>query len=184
MPDNNTLLQSNYLTYDYILYQLELIQEKILTIQSFISGPMEEVDITKLSLDKFPIMYVEPTNVQVNNFIQSYTFNIAILDKIEMNKGINGQPLENSNKPFADAQKMRTQIYSQANEIMKDIIVQFKQNLITKSWVNSNVDLALPIDLTPISSEYDTSLYGWTGTFVITANNKNDICNTPALSNT
>ena len=71
---------------------------------------------------------------------------------------------------------MRRTTLNDCYMIAKDVIASFIQNNQSISWINTQVDLELPINLSPISTGYDASLSGWTGTIRITANNKNDLC--------
>lgn len=171
MPDNNANLDSKYLTYDYIVSQFKLMFEKSLYIKSFLCGPMEEIDISKLGLDKYQVLYIEPTAMNVNNFVQEFVFDVAVLDIIQIDKEIN-----NPDNQTINLQDLRNRKYNDTNKAMRDIIASFVQNLYSESWINSEVDLQLPINLSPISAQYDNSLIGWAGSFTITANNKNDLC--------
>ena len=61
MPDNNINVQNNYLTYQYIVDIFKTLQENTIQLQSFLCGPMEDIDISKMGIEKYPILYLEPT---------------------------------------------------------------------------------------------------------------------------
>tara|TARA_R100001443_G_scaffold3945_1_gene11905 strand:- start:24277 stop:24864 length:588 start_codon:yes stop_codon:yes gene_type:complete len=184
MADKNTKQNPNRLRFAYIVEQFETIQKKHNYIKSFHMGPDEEIDITKLGMENYPILYVEPTSSSVDNFIENFTFNVLILD-LFVYKGIintqlmpNEETIQNNVLPIQsirnDAQK---RILSQAHQIFKDVIIQFVQNFDeVNSWVNQEVDLQMPINMSPIATGDDNMLWGWTGQFTITVNNQNSIC--------
>ena len=172
MPDNNINVQNNYLTYQYIVDIFKTLQENTIQLQSFLCGPMEDIDISKMGIEKYPILYLEPTGVTINNFVQEYTFDVAVLSFVTSADKEDYFGVENLNE-----NEQVTEVLSTAQKIMQDIISSFIQNLNSTSWVNTEVDLQLPINLSPMLAQYDNALVGWSGTFTITANNKNDLCN-------
>tara|TARA_R100000655_G_scaffold110106_1_gene167684 strand:+ start:2612 stop:3181 length:570 start_codon:yes stop_codon:yes gene_type:complete len=188
--DKNTKLDSNYLSYEYIVNQFQTIGEKSLVIKTVLVGPIEEIDIEKQSRENYPILYIEPTGITVNNFIQTFSYNVALLDTFDQNESYNNRNLDNLegdvnvSQLHADFSDMRNKILSDSYYSMQMVISSFVQNIKLASWVNSEVDLQMPINLTPIATQYDNMLYGWTGDFTITANNKNNLCITPIVQQT
>ena len=169
----------NYLTYEYIIAEFKKLQEKHLAINAFFCGPLEEVDLDKIPNNQYPILYIEPSSININNYTQEFIFQVAVLDKFEMNETIN----QNDQKEYhpktnywATYSDMRNKTLNDCYLILKDITASFIQNFQTISWVNTQIDLELPINLTPVSTDYDNMLSGWTGTYSVTANNKNDLC--------
>jgi len=135
-------------------------------------------------MENYPILYVEPTSSSVDNFIENFTFNVLILD-LFVYKGIVMTQLMPNEEVIADGilpnQSIRNdaqkRILSQAHQIFKDVIIQFVQNFDdVNSWINQEVDLQMPINMSPIATGDDNMLWGWTGQFTITANNQNSIC--------
>ena len=185
MPDLKVNTNYYYLSFSYVVEQLKLIQEKHGGINSFICGPIEELDIEKLNSESWPVLYLEPNQIEVDNYTQTFSFEIAVLDKYYMNEsyGIREIKEEGENEGsvlytnyFSRLSDMRRRTLNDCYMIIKDVIASFIQNNQSISWINTQVDLELPINLSPISTGYDASLSGWTGTIRITANNKNDLC--------
>jgi len=188
--DKNTKLNNYKLSYQYITDQFKVIANKSVTIKTIIVGPIEEIDIEKQSRENYPILYIEPTGATVNNFIQTFTFNVALLDTFDQNESYLNRNLDNIgddttvSQIHADFTEMRNKILSDSYYTMQLIIASFVQNIKLASWSNAEVDLQMPINLTPIATKYDNILYGWTGDFVFTANNQNDLCNFPIVQQT
>ena len=184
MPDKKENINYYYLSYNYVIEQFKTIQEKHLGLKSFFCGPMEELDIEKINRYEWPILYLEPSGIEVNNFTQTFTFEIAVLDKFYMNESFGQRQItpegEDSTGPytfnFSRLSDLRHRTLSDCYAIIKDVRASFIQNNESISWVNTQVDLELPINLTPINTGFDSSLSGWTGTVRITSNNKNDLC--------
>ena len=181
MPDYNINVQNNYLTYEYIVNIFKTLQEETVQLQSFLCGPMEDIDISKMGIEKYPLLYIEPTGITINNFVQEYTFDVAVLNFVT--PADKEYPQGEATVILSESQQV-TEVLSTTQKPMQDIISSFIQNLNSVSWVNTEVDLQLPINLSPILAQYDNALVGWSGTFTITANNKNDLCNSNIFGNT
>tara|TARA_R100000458_G_C8264951_1_gene240102 strand:+ start:845 stop:1426 length:582 start_codon:yes stop_codon:yes gene_type:complete len=185
MPDLKVNTNYYYLSYSYVVNQLKQIQEKHGGLNSFICGPIEELDIEKLNSESWPVLYLEPNQIEVDNYTQTFSFEIAVLDKYYMNESYGIREIKKEGEEdgsllytdfFSRLSDMRRTTLNDCYMIAKDVIASFIQNNQSISWINTQVDLELPINLSPISTGYDASLSGWTGTIRITANNKNDLC--------
>jgi hypothetical protein len=78
----------------------------------------------------------------------------------------------------------RVDTYSQTLSILQDVIAEFKQNLSSKSWVDDEVVLQLPITIEPFTARFNNLLTGWSSTINIDVNNKNNLCIAPIIHNT
>lgn len=189
---DKTNANSKYLTYNYIIEQFDTIATNHNMINHFFCGPMEEVDIKGIERDRWPILYIEPSGIDIDNFTQTFSFEVAVLDSYHVNESYNSRRLKTDDDVLqggVNTQGLYTDLYSLKSQMrnitlndaymcMQDIVASFIQNFQTASWINTEVDLQLPVTLTPISTQYDNMLSGWTSTFRITANNKNDLCKT------
>ena len=161
-------------TFKKALEFLETIATKHYNINSFHSGMMDEVDINKLGASDYVILYAEPSNAILNNGVMTYSFTIYVMDMI--NNEIGDAP---------NKQRLgRVDTYSQTLSILQDVIAEFKQNLSSKSWVDDEVVLQLPITIEPFTARFNNLLTGWSSTINIDVNNKNNLCIAPIIHNT
>jgi hypothetical protein len=161
--DNNTYMN---ITYRQMIDTFETIATKHHEINSFNSGSLNDVDIEKMDLSKFSLMYVEPEPVSVDAQTMTYSFTVIIADQIQEDMtGID------------DA-------YSETLLILKDVIANFRQAMRTESWADQTTDLQMPIALSPFTSRFSNMLTGWAGTFNIVCQNQNNLCNVPQTDNT
>ena len=161
-------------TFKKALEFLETIATKHYNINSFHSGMMDEVDINKLGASDYVILYAEPSNATLNNGVMTYSFTIYVMDMI--NNEIGDAP---------NKQRLgRVDTYSQTLSILQDVIAEFKQNLSSKSWVDDEVVLQLPITIEPFTARFNNLLTGWSSTINIDVNNKNNLCIAPIIHNT
>jgi hypothetical protein len=162
------------ITFKKALEFFETIATKHYNINSFHSGMMDEVDINKLGAEDYIILYAEPSNATLNNGVMTYSFTIYVMDMI--NNEIGDAP---------NKQRLgRVDTYSQTLSILQDVIAEFKQNLSSKSWVDDEVVLQLPITIEPFTARFNNLLTGWSSTINIDVNNKNNLCIAPIIHNT
>jgi len=151
----------NNITYRNIVDTFRTIAEKHFQLNSFKSGSLNDVDIDKMDLDKFPLLYAEPQPATVDIGTLTYTFDIIVADRIK--------------EDLTDLDDA----YSETLQIMKDVIAEFRQATQSTSWADSRTDIVLPITLTPFTSRFANMLTGWGGTFSIVVNNNNNLCVVP-----
>tara|TARA_R100001594_G_scaffold42059_1_gene74110 strand:- start:8273 stop:8785 length:513 start_codon:yes stop_codon:yes gene_type:complete len=140
-------------------------------INSFHSGFLDEVDINKLDLSDFPILYCEPGTATIEQGVLTYSTTIFVLDLLK-------EDLTNRNT-----------VWTNTLQITQDIISEFKQNLSIQtsgsdsgkkiSWVDGEVVLETPITCDPFTARFANILTGWNSTLSIQVNNTNDLCNAP-----
>ena len=152
---------------------LETIADKHYEINSFHSGQLDEVDINKLGATDYVILYAEPGGVTINTGVLTYSFTIYVMDMIndEVGDAPNKQRLG------------RLDTYSETLNILQDVINEFKQNLTTTSWVDSEAVLQLPITAEPFTARFNNLLTGWTASINIDVNNPNNLCIVPVEPN-
>ena len=165
MAQNSNKTYRN-ITYREMIDTFEKIAEKSHVIQSFNTGSLNDVDIEKMDLNNFPLLYVEPNPVNVDAQTITYSFDVIIADQIQ--------------EDLAD----QTDAYSETLLMMKDVIANFRQAVQTSSWADQRTDIEMPINLTPFTSRFANMLTGWGGTFSITCQNENNLCDVPQNANT
>jgi hypothetical protein len=152
---------------------LETIASKHLQINSFHSGMMDEVDINKLGATDYVILYAEPGSATINQGVLTYSFTIYVMDMV--NDEVGDAP----NKQRIG----RVDAYSETLNIIQDVIAEFKHSLNSKSWVDGEVVLQLPITAEPFTARFNNLLTGWSATINIDVNNKNNLCIAPITAN-
>jgi len=151
----------------------ETIATKHYQIKSFHSGNLDEVDINKLGAEDYVILYAEPGSATVNTGVLTYSFTIYVMDKISDVVG------DEPNKQRLG----RVDTYSETLQILNDVIAEFKQNLNSKSYVDDQVVLQLPITCEPFTARFNNLLTGWSATINVDVNNKNNLCIAPITHN-
>jgi len=162
------------ITFRNIVGFLETIAEKHFEIKSFHSGFMDEVDINKLGATDYVILYAEPGNATIDNGSLTYTFTIYVLDMI--NDAIGDAP----NKERLG----RVDTFSENLSILQDVINEFKQSVVTESWVDSEVILQTPINAEPFTARFNNLLTGWSASVSLEVKNANNLCIVPITPNT
>ena len=152
---------------------LETIADKHYEINSFHSGQLDEVDINKLGATDYVILYAEPGAVTINTGVLTYSFTIYVMDMI--NDELGDEPNRQ--------RKGRVDTYSETLSILQDVINEFKQNLSTTSWVDSEVVLQVPITAEPFTARFNNLLTGWTASINVDVNNPNNLCIVPVEPN-
>jgi hypothetical protein len=159
------------ITYKNIIDDFNAIATNHFQVNSFHSGMLDEVDINKLDLSDFPILYVEPGNTNIDKGVMTYTFTVFTMDLIK-------EDLSN-----------RDEVWDTMLQVMQDIISEFRQNLAVQtsgsdsgkkfSYIPNEVVLNLPINAEPFTVRFANMLTGWNATFTMQVNNPNSLCNAP-----
>lgn len=193
MPEFNQNKNINHdLNFKDIINIFQIIVDKSMgTIASLQLGGITELDLDKLGLDKLPCLYLEPTGSVVNNYEKTFDFDVAILSSVYYQKHVSYQNLDEESQLGIDPtgqeyntaqtlsiteHEMHYNVLNSTNTLMMLVIKQFVQNLIERSWVNETASLDMPVNLTPINTEYDNMLVGWAGNFTVRVNNRNALC--------
>ena len=159
------------ITYKNIVDDFNTIATNHYLINSFHSAMLDEVDIDKMDLTNFPILYIEPGATTIEQGMLTYTFTVFTLSVIK--------------EDLTD----RNVVWTDMLQIMQDIIAEFKQNLslqtsggdINKkySYVPDEVVLDMPISAEPFTARFSNMLTGWSAEFSLQVNNPNSLCNAP-----
>ena len=145
-------------TVNQILDELEGIALDHRFIRSFKQGELSEVDIKKLSGDKYPICHADISSATIERGVLVYTLDILVMDLI-----LPGQ---------TDAQEQ----YSDTLRTLIDIVSQYAQVLSTQSDVDRDVTIELPVDCESFTARFDNLLTGWVGTVRLVTSNELDLC--------
>lgn len=129
-------------------------------ISSFEAGPLEEVDINKLSAQSYPLVFVVPGEVLIDEGSVSITLDLVVADL---------QPPDLQHRVAT----MNDTLY-----LMRDLITYLKQNAYDDSFRPRAV-LQLPVICSPFMARFDAALVGWSATVEIELDNTNDLCLLP-----
>ena len=149
-------------SYIQIVNLLETIATDHEMLQHFAAGPLDKVDIEKLSQTQYPFLYAEVMGVTIDNGVLTYDIELLVADMILPDLG------------------NRNQTYSDTIQILHDVLNQFIQALAnTNTTVDDDYKFELPATCTPFTARFDNELTGWSGQFSIEVSNRNDLCIAP-----
>jgi hypothetical protein len=159
------------ITYKNIVDDFNTIATNHYLINSFHSAMLDEVDIDKMDLTNFPILYIEPGATTIEQGMLTYTFTVFTISLIK--------------EDLTD----RNVVWTDMLQIMQDVIAEFKQNLSLQtsggdsgkkySYVPDEVVLDMPISAEPFTARFSNMLTGWSAEFSLQVNNANSLCNAP-----
>ena len=168
------------ITFRNIVQTLDIIANKHLEINSFHSGFMDEVDINRLGATDYVILYAEPGNATIDNGSLTYNFTIYVLDMINEEVG----SLEITDGTAGKKERLgRLDTFSENLSILQDVINEFKQSVVTTSWVDSEVILQTPINAEPFTARFNNLLTGWSASISLEVKNSNNLCIVPITPN-
>ena len=132
-----------------------------LTIQSFYTNTTKELDIDKLTIDKYPLLYAGCSGAQINGGFVEFRYEVIIGDLV----------VEEQSDDLVD-------VYSETLLLMQDVIAKFEHALstIAADVVSHEWAFELPVDCQPYTSRFDNLLTGWTANFTIRIPNVVDLC--------
>ena len=158
-------------TFSNIIKTFNNVADNHYVINSFHSGFLDEVDINKMDLQDFPILYCEPGSATIEQGVLTYSVTLFVLDVLK-------EDLTN-----------RNDVWTNTLEITQDIIADFKQNMSIQtsgsdsgkkiSYADNEVVIEMPINSDPFTARFANILSGWSSTISLQVNNTNNLCNAP-----
>ena len=161
-------------------------------IKSFHCGYMDEVDIKKLGLEDYVILYLEPSSANLDTGILIFSFNVYVLDMA--NNQITGTlPNRIDDDVITNEVRVgRINAFSNTLQILQDVINEYKHSMYgvsaspdqrdTGSYAPSVSILQLPINIEPFTARFNNMLTGWVAQISIQVNNQNNLCISPITS--
>lgn len=121
-------------------------------LQSYYTISTKDIDIDKLSVDKYPLLYANCTNARINQSSIEFTYEVIVGDLV--------------------IEKMQDELIDVNNEtlhLLQDVIAQFELSVSNHANAHGNADwtFELPVSCTPYVSRFDNLLAGWSTSFVI-----------------
>ena len=168
------------ITFKEIVNTFDIVGKKHKMINSFHSGFLDEVDINKLGAEDYVILYIEPSTVNINTGVLTYSFTIYVMDIASEDIGASAE----DNTFTAKTQRTgRNDTWSETLSILQDVINEFKQNLYSTSWVKDQIVLQMPINAEPYTARFNNLLTGWSAQLTLEVNNHNNLCISPISPN-
>jgi len=144
------------------------IVTKHIQLQKFYTFSLDEIDIDKITIDLFPLLYAQVTNMQIDNGVTVFTYEVIVAD-LTIEKQTD----------------LLTQVYAETALIMQDVIAQFVLSMNSMSVLDSNTQhwgFTTPISCDPFTARFSNLLTGWQAQFEIRVPNAIDLCIAPYTS--
>lgn len=130
-------------------------------LKSFYTHSIDEVDIDKLTIDKFPLLYAQVTEANILGTHTEYTYEVFVATVV-----------------FEVQHDFVTQVYTDTFGIMQDVIAAFH---LAQSNVNNFVpaewSFEMPVACEPFAARMTNSLTGWSASFTIKLPSSTNLCN-------
>ena len=144
------------------------IVTKHIQLQKFYTFSLDEIDIDKITIDLFPLLYAQVTNMQIDNGVTVFTYEVIVAD-LTIEKQTD----------------LLTQVYAETALIMQDVIAQLVLSMNSMSVLDSNTQhwgFTTPISCDPFTARFSNLLTGWQAQFEIRVPNAIDLCIAPYTS--
>ena len=144
------------------------IVTKHIQLQKFYTFSLDEIDIDKITIDLFPLLYAQVTNMQIDNGVTVFTYEVIVAD-LTIEKQTD----------------LLTQVYAETALIMQDVIAQFVLSMNSMSILDSNTHhwgFSTPISCDPFTARFSNLLTGWQAQFEIRVPNAINLCIAPYTS--
>ena len=164
-------------TYNNVIDTLKNLGEQHKVIQTTTTGDIYEIDLNKNTL--YPLLHINPVNVQTGQSTLIYNFQIFIMDLVsEKNTWTSSNYISASN--LSNEQE----VLSECLQICTDIIGMLRHS-VWQSETNP-IDINEPImfgegefTLEPFNERFDQLVTGWVFTLPIIVQNDFQTCNIP-----
>ena len=132
-------------------------------LKSFHSGGLDYLDVEKLDVDKYPLLYAQCTSADLDSNLTTFSLEVIVADMV-----------------IEKQQPDLTEVYNETFLIMQDVAAKF--------WFavydgNDTVDSAwgfeLPIICQPFTARFTNLLTGWSASFDIKLPNPINLCIAP-----
>jgi hypothetical protein len=144
------------------------IVTKHIQLQKFYTFSLDEIDIDKITIDLFPLLYAQVTNMQIDNGVTVFTYEVIVAD-LTIEKQTD----------------LLTQVYAETALIMQDVIAQFVMSMNSLSLLDNTTHhwgFSTPISCDPFTARFSNLLTGWQAQFEIRVPNAINLCIAPYTS--
>ncbi|QDP49368.1 MAG: hypothetical protein GOVbin2669_37 [Prokaryotic dsDNA virus sp.] len=153
-----------YKTYNNVVDTLKCLGQQHLQINTTTTGDIWDIDLDKNTL--FPLLHIEPVNVDISLGQRVFNYQIFIMDLVNE---------DNSNEQ---------EVYSDTLEILNDIIALLKHGEILYHYNTEDAEQAryfIDNNFTcePFTERFDNAVAGWVMSLGVIVENELNTCNIP-----
>jgi len=141
---------------------LQTIVENHLTLKSFHTYTIDTLDMDKLNVTDYPLLYGQCTGATMEGGATVFTYEIIVGDLV-----------------IEKQQEVITQIYTETYLLLQDVASQFVFNVNQGSEISNAWSFELPLNCTPFTARFDNLLTGWSTTFEIKLPTPLNLCIAP-----
>lgn len=132
-------------------------------IKSFHTSGLDDLDVDKLDVNKYPLLYAQVTDAELSNGYTVLSFEVMVGDLV----------IEKQHPTL-------TEVYSETFLILQDVAAQFWFNVSQQGdQVNDQLSFQVPITCQPFTARFDNLLTGWSCSFEVRLPNAMNLCDAP-----
>ena len=167
----------NNKTYNNVVNTLLLMAEKHYGIHTTSVGDIHDIDLEKNT--KFPLLHINPVNVQTGQATLTYNFQIFIMDLVSEKEN-----WTQTNFQSANNLSNNQEVLNETLQICTDIIGMLRHSQWQSELTN---DIDAPIiwgegefNIEPFSERFDNEVTGWVFSLPVIVHNDFQTCDIPA----
>jgi|DEB0MinimDraft_4_1074332.scaffolds.fasta_scaffold00212_3 hypothetical protein len=151
----------------YTIVDLNNVFENIVSqhqqLKSFYTHGLDELDVDKLDVNKYPLLYAQCTDAELNSGFTVLTYEVIV-----------GDLVIEKQEPYL------TEVYSETFLILQDVVSKFWFAVYDgNTTVASDISFDLPITCQPFTARFTNMLSGWSCSFDIRLPNPLNLCDAP-----
>ncbi len=132
-------------------------------LKSFHTFSLDELDMDKLDVDKYPLLYAQCSSAELDGGVTTFSYEVIVADMV-----------------IEKQQELLTQIYAETFLIMQDVAAKFRFAVYDgNTTVDGMWNFELPLLCDPFTARFDNLLTGWSTQFEIRLPNVIDLCDAP-----
>lgn len=140
----------------------EQIVSDHLQLKSFHTHGLDTLDVDKLDVDKYPLLYAQCTDADLDSGFTTFTYELIVADLVIEKQDPN-----------------LTEVYSETFLIMQDVVSQFYFAVNSSSRVDGAWNIDLPLICQPFTARFTNLLTGWSASIDVKLPNPLDLCDAP-----
>jgi len=141
------------------------IVTKHIQLKQFYTFSLDEIDIDKITVDLFPLLYAQCTNASIDGGVTIFTYEVIVADLV-----------------IEKQTDLLTEVYAETLLIMQDVIAQFVLSMNSQSFLDNGTHhwgFETPLSCEPFTARFSNMLTGWSTSFEISVPNAIDLCIAP-----
>jgi hypothetical protein len=165
-------------TFNNVIDTLKNLGDVHNQITTTTSGDIWEIDLAKNTL--FPLMHINPVNVQTGQATLTYNFQIFIMDLVSEK-----EDWTQANFQSANFLSNNQEVLSDTLQICTDIIGMLRHSE-WQSEVTNDIDAPIiwgegEFNIEPFSDKFDNEVTGWVFTLPVIVHNDFQTCDIPVI---